>query len=826
MSVGINIEHPVAHTHTQNGLAESFIKRLQLIARPLLMKTKLPTSAWGHAIMHAAALVRIRPTTYHEYSPSQLVLGKQPNISHLRIFGCAVYVPIAPTQRTKMGPQRRLGVYVGFDSPSIIRYLEPLTGDVFTARFADCHFNESVFPSLGREKSIPEERREISWKTSTMTHLDPRTNQCELEVQRIIHLQNLANQLPDAFIDTKKVTKSHIPAANTPARIDVPVGQLTNESKIRLKRGRPVGSKDVTPRKRRTQEKLGTLEEAIKMTDQFKIDKSIALEEAQIMQKAPEEVHIEQEAPEEAHIEQETPEDPHIEREAPEEAQVPENLASDIIRNDEDPEPRNVEECRHRNDWPKWKEAIQAELNSLTKREVFGPVVQTPEDVKPVGYKWVFVRKRNENNEIIRYKARLVAQGFSQRPGIDYEETYSPVMDAITFRFLISLAVSEGLDMRLMDVITAYLYGSMDNDIYMKIPEGFKLPANNTKPLYVDDLNLVGTPEELTRTTNYLKKEFEMKDLGKTKFCLGLQIEHFPNGVLVHQSTYIKKVLKRFYMDKAHPLSSPMVVRSLDVKKDPFRPCEKDEELLGPEVPYLSAIGALMYLANCTRPDIAFSVNLLARYSSAPTRRHWNGIKHILRYLRGTTDMGLFYSRESKQQLLGYADAGYLSDPHKGRSQTGYVFNCNGTAISWRSVKQTMVATSSNHSEILAIHEASRECIWLRSMIQHIRESCGLSSIKGGPTTLFEDNAACIAQITGGYIKGDRTKHISPKFFYTHELQKSGEIDVQQIRSSDNLADLFTKSLPTSTFKKLIHRIGMRQLKDIDMRGSMLVKGC
>ena len=92
-------------------------------------------------------------------------------------------------------------------------------------------------------------------------------------------------------------------------------------------------------------------------------------------------------------------------------------------------------------------------------------------------------------------------------------------------------------------------------------------------------------------------------------------------------------------MDKTHPLSSPMVVRSLDVKKDPFRPCEKGEELLGSEVPYLSVIGALMYLANCTRPDIAFSVNLLARYSSAPTRKHWNGIKHILCYLSGTTDM-------------------------------------------------------------------------------------------------------------------------------------------------------------------------------------------
>ena len=412
---------------------------------------------------------------------------------------------------------------------------------------------------------------------------------------------------------------------------------------------------------------------------------------------------------------------------------------------------------------------MQAELHSLIKRDVFGPVVQTPASIKPVGNKWVFVRKRNENNDIIRYKARLVAQGFSQRPGIDYEETYSPVMDAITFRFLISLAVSEELDMRLMDVVTAYLYGSIDSDIHMKIPEGFKLPeAVSTKPrsmlsiklqrslyglkqsgrmwynrlseyllkegyvnnpicpcvfikksktgfaiiaVYVDDLNLVGTPEELTNTAEYLKKEFEMKDLGKTKFCIGLQIEHFPNGVLVHQSTYIKKILKRFNMDKAHPLSSPMVVRSLDVKNDPFCPCEKGEELLGPEVPYLSAIGALMYLANCTRPDIAFSVNLLARYSSAPTRRHWKGIQHILRYLSGTTDMGLFYSNKSKEKLLGYADAGYLSDPYKARSQTGYVFNYNGTAISWRFVKQTMVATSLNHSEILAIHEASRECI-------------------------------------------------------------------------------------------------------------------
>ena len=176
-----------------------------------------------------------------------------------------------------------------------------------------------------------------------MAHLDPCTSQCELEVQMIIHLQNLANQLPNAFIDTKKVTKSYIPTANTLAQIDVSVGQLTNESKIRLKRGKPVGSKDVIHWKRRTQKKLGILEEAIKMTDQFKIDKSIAIEKA----------HIEQEALEKAQVHANCEISISYVHTGEKWDQnniiinniFPFQVAFDIIRNDEDPKPRNVEEC-------------------------------------------------------------------------------------------------------------------------------------------------------------------------------------------------------------------------------------------------------------------------------------------------------------------------------------------------------------------------------------------------------------------------------------------------------------------------------------------------
>jgi hypothetical protein len=165
-------------------------------------------------------------------------------------------------------------------------------------------------------------------------------------------------------------------------------------------------------------------------------------------------------------------------------------------------------------------------------------------------------------------------------------------------------------------------------------------------------------------------------------------------------------MLKHFNMDKAHPLSTPMIVRSLDVKKDPYRTRKNNEKTLDPEVPYLSAIRVLMYLANNTRPDIIFSVNVLARYSSDLTRRHWNKIKHVLRYLCGTRDMGLFYQKDTKSKLVGYVDAYYLSDTDKARSQSGYVFTYGGTVILWRWTKQRLTTTSSNHTELIALYDA------------------------------------------------------------------------------------------------------------------------
>ena len=168
--------------------------------------------------------------------------------------------------------------------------------------------------------------------------------------------------------------------------------------------------------------------------------------------------------------------------------------------------------------------------------------------------------------------------------------------------------------------------------------------------------------------------------------------------------------------------------------------------------------------------------------------------------------------------MLGYIDAGYLLDPYNGRSQIGFVLLQGGTTISWKSSKQTLVSTSTNHSKIIALYEASHECVWLRRMINHIIQSCGIGALET-PTIIFEDNSACVTQMESGYIKSNMTKHIIPKLFYPHELQKNGEIEILQTKSCDNLADLFTKSLPYSAFRKCVEGIGMRRLRDLQESG-------
>jgi hypothetical protein len=248
---------------------------------------------------------------------------------------------------------------------------------------------------------------------------------------------------------------------------------------------------------------------------------------------------------------------------------------------------------------------------------------------------------------------------------------------------------------------------------------------------------------------------------------------------------------------------------------DPYHPCEEEEEEFYDRTLYLATVGALLYLSTFTPLDISFSISTLAQHSQKPAMRHWNGVRHVFRYLRGTEDLGIHYRTGRTSEIVGYADAGFKSDEISGKSQTGYIFLKINAPISWKSVKQTVTATSTNHSELIAFHEATREAIWLRQMNKIITEQCGFAQ-DSKPTVIFEDNAACVAQVGAGFIKSDRTKHISPEIFgFTQELIQSGQIEVKKIESAHNLADMLTKALPAHTHRKLVQGAGMKLLHEL-----------
>jgi hypothetical protein len=250
------------------------------------------------------------------------------------------------------------------------------------------------------------------------------------------------------------------------------------------------------------------------------------------------------------------------------------------------------------------------------------------------------------------------------------------------------------------------------------------------------------------------------------------------------------------------------------MQEDPYQPCSEEEKIVDRNK-YLTAVGAFTYLTTHTRPDIAFATNILARHSQKPTARHWSGVKHLLRYLRGTEDLGLYYRKDAQGEIVGYADLGFKTDEISGKSQTGYIFLKNGAPISWKSSKQTVTATSTNHAELLAFHEACRKAVWLRTMQSIFNKQCKMDQ-QITPTVIFEDNAACITQMNTGFIKADRVKHISPHIFgFAQDLIESRQIKVQKLESENNVAHMLTKALPAYKHKKLVENAGMRYLHQL-----------
>lgn len=512
-------------------------------------------------------------------------------------------------------------------------------------------------------------------------------------------------------------------------------------------------------------------------------------------------------------------------------------------------EPQTMSEALKTPDADEWKAAAEAELESLAENHAW-ELVPLPQGKKTVGSRWVFKVKRKEDGSVDRYKCRLVAKGYSQRPGIDFDETFSPVVTFTTIRALIAYATQRGMFIHQMDVVTAFLNGKLVEEIYMDQPESFEEPGkerlvcrllkslyglkqsprcwsrelreflssegftqSQADPclfyrrsetgnliviaVYVDDLIIAADlDEDVTATKEMLKHRFKMTDLGQLSFLLGVgaQQDRVAGTVVLHQKQYVLNLLSRYRMADASPVSTPADVNVKLVKDDGVsKPA--DQEL------YQSLVGSLLYAAVATRPDIAQAVSVVAKYTAAPSEAHMTAARRILKYLKGSSNMGLVYRREGGN-LHAYADADWAGDQDDRKSTTGNVVILAGAAISWLSKKQQSVALSTTGAEYVALSQCAQEIVWLRRLLCEIGDSVMPS------TTVFEDNQGAI-KLAHNPGSSRRTRHIDIRFHFTREAIEEGVIDLVYCHTLDMTADLLTKPIPRQQFQRLREKLGL-----------------
>ncbi|MGB9152505.1 MAG: reverse transcriptase domain-containing protein, partial [Alphaproteobacteria bacterium] len=505
-----------------------------------------------------------------------------------------------------------------------------------------------------------------------------------------------------------------------------------------------------------------------------------------------------------------------------------------------------------------WKRAIDEEIESLNENDTFRYVKRSslPADVNIMDYRWLFRVKLNSSGKVERYKARLVAKGFTQKEGIDYNETFAPVVKYKSLRIILALAYMLNYELKQMDVITAFLNAKLDEDVYMHVPEGFNSSKGDVlklnKSLYGtkqaphmwnDALNAfivsIGFTRLASDTCVYVKRtvsgnmivisifvddivsayasvderewlvvkklflsKYKMKDLGDVSWILGMKLTRDRvKGVLsLDQSLYLNKVLARFNMLDCKPLPTPESTLKLTMHQCPTTDEQKAKMV---DVPYESAVGSLLYAAIGTRPDIAHAVNGISKFMKNPGQAHWLAAKRILRYIKGTVNKALVFTSKgitgNELYVSAYSDADWAGDIDDRRSTTGYVVRLGDSSVIWNTKKQKTISLSSAEAEYMALASVTQEVKWVNQFLCELLLPCMKLSLC---MSVYVDNQAAIL-ISKNDVYHDRTKHIDIRYHFIRNAIKSNLYKIEWVPTDKQLADGFTKPLSTITFTKL-----------------------
>jgi hypothetical protein len=459
------------------------------------------------------------------------------------------------------------------------------------------------------------------------------------------------------------------------------------------------------------------------------------------------------------------------------------------------------------------------------------------------------VKKKDINGHVKKYKARLVADGAMQIKGVDYDKSYSPMVGLNTMRLLLTLGIKRNWYLRQIDVKTAYLNGALEENVYMYIPEGFGKQENKVCHLvkglyglcqsglcwyqeldkrlrelgckngntdkclymyssgktkiylmvYVDDIMILGEDEKLVDEIKVkIKSKLEITEEDDIVSFLGIGIQRFGHSTgRLYQQNYMQKILKKYRMENSKPQYTPMAERANFSEN-----CELDDEL---ESPIREVIGMIGYVANNTRPDMAFAVNKLAQHTCKPTRELWTGVKRLLRYMNATKEMGIVIN-DASEEIHAFCDADWAADSKDRRSFSGFVVFMGDTPIIWKTKKQDCVSMSSQEAEYVALCDCAKE---IQALI-NILEEMGLCQARVQEGIVIQcDNTSAIA-LAENHVITAKTRHIQTRYHFIKKLVEDGVIRVVYVSSADNIADTLTKPLGRTKFVKF------RELLSVD----------
>ncbi|KAH9783645.1 hypothetical protein KPL71_009401 [Citrus sinensis] len=498
----------------------------------------------------------------------------------------------------------------------------------------------------------------------------------------------------------------------------------------------------------------------------------------------------------------------------------------------------------------KWKAAMNDEMRSLQKNQTW-ELVDLPPGKKPVGCRWIYTIKYKADGSIERYKARIVAKGYTQTYGIDYTDTFAPVAKINTIRILLSLAVNLDWPVQQFDVKNAFLHGDLSEEIYMDLPPGCSGPerlnqkvcklkkslyglkqsprawfgkftkamvrfgynqSNSDHTLfikkrqgkitalivYVDDMVVTSNDEEETEALQkYLSREFEMKDLGALKYFLGIEVSRSKGGIFLSQRKYALDLLHETGMTACQPIDTPI--------EEGLKFCITSDQVPVDKGRYQRLIGRLMYLSHI-RPDLAYALSVVSQFMHNPGEQHMKAVMRILRYLKTNPGKRILFSKnEDYSNIEVYTDADWAGSVSDRRSTSGYFTFVGGNLVTWRSKKQHVVARSSAEAEYRGMALGICEGLW----ISFILNDLGYPSQQ--PIQLYCDNKAA-RDIAHNPVQHDQTKHVEVDRFFIKEKLDEKILELPKIRSEDQLADILTKAISSRAFTKFLDKLGMQDI--------------